>query len=203
MPLDLSIWDDIRHAFEHSDETVEVIARRFAVTAGQISYRAKARGWTPRPSGAEALAIANAKRRAGLTRPSYAEPLAAPEQKAKRVSGSLTHRQAIITRLYEVIDAKLLDIERRIKSDRTLESSEAEREAREIGTLIKNFEKLTELSDAHDIRTARDSATDTSTDNSERLRQDLIQRLERIRAANRDRSAPRQDESERPRNAEP
>ncbi len=211
MPQDPPIWDDIRHAFEHSYETVDVISRRFSVTVNQIKYRARARGWTSRPSGREALTIASFKRRLGLKRPSYAEPLTAPEQKSKCVAGlsaskagTLTHRRAIIVRFYDVIDAKLADIERRIASDRSLDASAAEREAREIATLIKNFEKLTELSDAHDARSAkRSSATDTGADDSERLRQDLIQRLERIRAANRDRPVARKDDTEIPRSPEP
>lgn len=211
MPQDPPIWDDIRHAFEHSYETVDVISRRFSVTVHQIKYRAKVRGWTPRPSGREALTIASIKRRLGLKRPSYAEPLAAPEQKSKCIArqaapkaGTLTHRRAIIVRFYDVIDAKLADIERRIASDRSLDAGAAEREAREIATLIKNFEKLTELSDAHDARFAkRSSANDSSADDSERLRQDLIQRLERIRAANRDRPTARKDDTEIPRGPEP
>jgi hypothetical protein len=213
MPLDHPnrphTWDDIRHAFEHSDETVAVIARRFDVTAQQVRYRARKLKWTPRPSGAAALAIANAKRSAGLTRPSYAVPLAAPEHKAKhdcgtrRDSGSLTHCQAIITRLYDVIDAKLAEIERRIASDRTIDSAEAERESREIGTLIKNFEKLTELSDAHDVRTTRRADGGGAAHDAEQLRQDLVRRLERIRAANRDRPVAGKDEPEGPRSPEP
>jgi hypothetical protein len=179
MPSDPPIWDDIRHAFEHSDETVWIIARRYCVSPAQISYRAKKDQWTPRPSGAEALKIASIKRRFGLTRPSYAEPLAAPEHKAARSRGSLSHRKALIRRLYDIIDAKIAEMDRRIKSDRTLDLADAERETRDIGNQIKNFEKLTEIADAAE-KSAQPTAADSTPDDTERLCEEIVQRFERL-----------------------
>ena len=214
MPTDPPIWADVRHAFEHSPETVVVIARRYGVTPGQIRYRAHARGWTPRPAGAEALRIANFKRSLGIKPPSVIEPLPPSpipernslEHKAAGGPGSRTHRRALIARFYDVIDMKLAEVEHRLRSGKTLGQPEAERETREIGSLIKNFEQLTELSHAHTASAIRRSpATDLTADDTERLREDLIQRLERIRAANRGRTAPEgvEQNADRDRSAEP
>lgn len=210
MPTDPPIWADVRHAFEHSPETVAVIARRYGVTRCQIIYRARARGWTPRPSGADSLRIATFKRALGLKPPSVIEPLppspipersqfkqAGLEHKAAGGFGSRSHRAALIKRFYEIVDLKLAEVERRLKSDATLTQPEAERETREIGNLIKNFEKLTELTDAHAASsTRRTAAADIGTDDAERLRQDLVQRLERIRLARRHRPTDHGDEND-------
>ena len=175
MPTDPPVWADVRHAFEHSPETVAVIARRYGVTRCQITYRAKARRWTHRPSGAESLRIANFKRSLGLKPPSVIEPLppspiperSALEHKAVSGFGSRTHRNALIKRFYEVVDLKLAEVERRLKSDATLTQPEVERETREIGNLIKNFEKLTELTDAHAASSIRRTASaDIGTDDA-------------------------------------
>ena len=197
MPTDPPIWADVRHAFEHSPETVLVIARRYRVTPGQIRYRA--RGWTPRPSGAESLRIANLKRSIGIKPPSLIEPLppspiperSSLEQKAVAGPGTRTHRGALIKRFYAIVDLKIAEVERRLKSDKSLEQPEAERETREIGALIKNFVQLTEISDAHAAASpSRASAADLAADDTQRLRHDLVQRLERIRLTNRNRARP-------------
>ena len=154
MPTDPPIWADVRHAFEHSPETVAVIARRYGVTRCQIIYRARARGWTPRPSGADSLRIATFKRALGLKPPSVIEPLppspipersqfkqAGLEHKAAGGFGSRSHRAALIKRFYEIVDLKLAEIERRLKSDATLTQPEAERETREIGNPHQELRK--------------------------------------------------------------
>lgn len=211
--IDAPNWAEIRHAFEHSLETVEVIARRYRVTSSQIAYRARARRWIARPSGAEALAIARLKRSAGMRRPSHAEPLGPPEYKgrhsgnsgAKRGggAGSLPHRRVMIVRIYEVIETKLREIEGRLAGKRNLDTAAAERETREIGTLIKNFEKLTELSDAHAASAARHAAPAAAAHDAERLREDLVRRLERIRSDRRDRPPARQPDGARAGGVEP
>lgn len=114
---------------------------------------------------------------------------------AANTGGTQPHRRAIIARLYRVIDARLVEIEQRFMQLQRPTAAEAEREGRDLATLIKNFEKLMELSadlarpaDAAGLgRPARMPGTDaalaaqTLSDEAERFRRELADRLDRLR----------------------
>ena len=67
MVPDDAVWEDIKHAYETSPETVLEIATRFNIARRNISARATSHNWIKRPRGADSLLIANAKRVAGIT----------------------------------------------------------------------------------------------------------------------------------------
>lgn len=206
---DPAVWEDIRVAYETTSETVEEIAARFGLHRSTIGRHASANGWNLRPSGTAALLVANAKRVAGITSAPAPAPATtrkrktATKSKAKRTldiasptrprpaAGSDTHQLAIIKRLYDVTDAKLGAIEDRIASGAKPNRTDADSEAREIAGILKTIEKLKELSDAF-ARTsaeqgnakpgsARADATAALVNDTERLRQDLAERFERLK----------------------
>ncbi len=181
-------WEPIRTAYETSAETVETIAEQFAITRDQIRRQAKLADWTRRPAGTESLLIANAKRAAGLY--DEAPNLATKAARPRRGGGTETHRKAIIARLYDVTDAKLAVIETRIAAGTKLVRADADRETRDIASILKTMEKLLEFS--HGLAraaaqsgepkpgTAAGLAASHLADDAERLRQDLAQRFQRL-----------------------
>jgi hypothetical protein len=198
-------WEDIRRAYESSHETVAVIAAHFGVAAREVSRRAnlKDSGWLLRPRGTAALVMARARSATQRLEESMAlgsdgaslgpvsrlelatddnDPTAPALKSATAQSGGATHRRALIRRLYNVLDAKLGEVEARIIARKKLSGADTEREARQLANLIKTFEKLTELSDAPIRSNKPTSATpDATEDDAERLRQDITQRFERLR----------------------
>lgn len=207
MMPDAAVWEDIRVAYETTSETKKEIAARFGVSESAIYRYAKEHDWTLRPSGTAALLVAGAKRAAGIT--SVLEPSATPtrkrtkttsarrksakpldiasQTKPRRGAGTTTHQIAIIKRLYDVTDAKLSIIESRIASKTPLKPADAERESREIASILKTIEKLKELLDAFARTSAKsgepkpgDTASAFAGD-AERLRQDLAERFARLK----------------------
>lgn len=218
MPDDI-VWEDIRVAYETTSETKKEIAQRFGISDRAIYPYAKKHGWTLRPSGADALLIAGAKRAAGITATSPGDIAAPPKASARKKAtvkakaktldiasptkprkeaGTDTHQLAIVKRLYDVTDAKLAVIEHRIASGKKIIRTDADREAREIAAILKTIEKLKELSDAF-ARTAAASggakpgtacaATAALIGDAERLRQDLAERFERLKVGGGDTKA--------------
>lgn len=207
MMPDAAVWEDIRVAYETTSETVVEIAARHGIHRSTILKHAKANAWTLRPSGTAGLLIIGAKRAAGITSsaamltelrsrsktsrtrgkatapPSPALPRRSRSKKS--TGGSETHQRAIIERIYDVTDAKLAAIESRIMSATVLKPADAERESREIASILKTIEKLKELSDAFarpsDGRSAGKPADAALANDAERLRQDLADRFARLK----------------------
>lgn len=88
-------------------------------------------------------------------------------------------------------DAKLSAIENRIASAAPLKAADAERESREIASILKTIEKLKELLDAFARTNAKSgepkpgtaaaNAAASLADDAERLRQDLAERFARLK----------------------
>lgn len=217
MPIDTSALGDIRHAYESSTDTVKAIARRFGVSDKDISAAARTHGWTPRPRGADALRLHQARRMIkaatddGIIAPeptapqnngtadtdasSQAVPGPSLTTKARRIKagGSEGHRRLIISRLYDVIDARLAHMEARVAAAKKPTAAESERESRDLTNLIKTLEKLMELSDvlakpaagaADTGRAGADAALAARTlaDEAEQFRREIAERLDRLRA---------------------
>lgn len=224
MPIPTSSLADIRLAYESSTDTVKVIARRFRVTDKDIAAAARTHGWTPRPRGAEALRLHQARRMieaaaeagvialeadgaapaadeaqpldpapsAATARPVAGAPLTTKARRIK-AGGSEGHRRLIISRLYDVIDARLTQMEARVASAKKPTAAESERESRDLANLIKTFEKLMELSAV--LAKPAPGAADTSragadaalaaralADEAEQFRREIAERLDRLRA---------------------
>lgn len=91
-------------------------------------------------------------------------------------------RASVANRLYRAIDTKLNRLEARMHSGETLSPADSERETRELGTMVRSFEKLTELaaeSDAPRGQAAERRQLITAED-AERMRREIAERLERL-----------------------
>ncbi len=166
-------WDAIKHAVIHGDWSIRRIAEERGVGETTIRSRMLREGWVrlvgtkPLPSGLRAGAP-------GVPRKKRAKP--------KRL-----RRRQMVQRLLQVLDAKLREIEERMAITDTETASpqsaaDAERDARSLNALARLYAKLVELDDAArqgGQGRKQESAKETSQD-ADRLRQDLALRLERL-----------------------
>lgn len=92
-------------------------------------------------------------------------------------------RAELIRRLYAAIDRNLQALELRMTDDATPTAADGERDARALGTAIRNLEKVTELESGteRNTDTARERAAPLSGDEADRLRLELAERILRLR----------------------
>lgn len=159
-------WAEIRRAYEAGLETVTALATRCAVSEDRIYRRARKEGWTRRSS-----------------RQSKGKLAASVRSKPQRRGAHGTNRAAMIERLYRAIDDNLKRLEARMGSGREISAAESERETRELGAMIRSFEKVTAF--ATDIENRRKPAAPEriSTADAERMREEIAKRLERLNEA--------------------
>lgn len=160
-------WAEIRRAYEAGPEAVTRLAERFSVPAGRIYRRAKKERWRrtealPPSDPGSARAQSRKLREAGCSRP--------------------VNKQKMIARLYKAIDENLKRLEARMGSERDVSAADSERETRELGVMIRSFEKVTEF--ATEIENRRQSAAPegVSAADAERMRTEIAERLERLHA---------------------
>lgn len=176
MDVDDAAWAEARRLYATGTLSQAAIAAMLGLSAGRIRRRAKREGWVRQdPAG---------RRRQAKARPTG--PVAA----TRRAEGKVTRaarcpRAVVVERLYLAIDAKLKRLEARMRSGKALSAADSERETRELGTMVRSFEKVTEL--AADIdRSQQSPATGragvTAAD-AERMRREIAERLERLDAA--------------------
>lgn len=88
------------------------------------------------------------------------------------------------------MDAKLKRLEARMDSHEELTAAESERETRELGSMIRSFEKVTALAASLEERDKpKKHKPAVAAGDAERMREEIAQRLERLCA---DRETPRQ-----------
>lgn len=131
----------------------------------------------------------------------------APASPAKKtVLTSIAHRRALVKRLYAAIDTKLSLLERRFASEmasldagktKAISAADNERDTRTIGTLIKTLEQVTEYDHGHESgkripggtaakilhgAAAKSAAAASASlaDETDRLRRELGDRLQRL-----------------------
>ncbi|MCV0370815.1 hypothetical protein [Filomicrobium sp.] len=168
MPIADANWAEIRRAYEAGLETVAALATRCAVSADRIYRRARKEGWTRRSS--RRVKQAKGKRAAGKV--CGAKPRGRDDRKISHV--------AMIQRLYRAIDENLKRLEARMGSGREVSAAESARETRELGVMIRSFEKVTAF--ATDIERSRKPAAPEriSSADAERMREEIAKRLERL-----------------------
>lgn len=179
-------WAEIRRAYEAGPDAVARLSERFSVSASRIYRRAKKDGWRRQSSPGPAPPIAKRiPRNKEAVRPS-AELLDQPvDPAASSPDGGgrrPVNRQAMIARLYQAIDENLKRLEARMGSGREISAADSERETRELGVMIRSFEKVTEF--ATEIENRRQSAAPerVSATDAERMRAEIAERLERLHA---------------------
>jgi hypothetical protein len=177
MPVDETTWAEIRRAYEAEPEPVTVIARRFPVSVSSIYRRAKQEGWQ-RPQSVVAKAPAIRQGRVGDDGP--------VKDRRQKTSVSRALRRVserdVIARLYRAIDDKLKQWEARMGSGKELSAAESERETRELGVMIRSFEKVTEFATEIENRRKTAAPEPISAADAERMRAEIAERLERLNA---------------------
>lgn len=165
-------WAEIRRAYEGGPEAVARLAERFSIPAGRIYRRAKKEGWRRRE-----LEVPNAEpsRKAGAARQQPDKPTPSGQDRP-------VNKQAMIARLYKAIDENLKRLEARMGSDREISVADSERETRELGVMIRSFEKVTEFATEIENRRQPAGREPVSTADAERMRAEIAERLERLNA---------------------
>lgn len=167
MPVAETNWAEIRRAYEAGPEAVTRLSERFSVPAGRIYRRAKKERWR-RP-----------------VQPPLSDPGAAGAPSRGHPGEGYNrsvNKQMMIARLYKAIDENLKRLEARMGSDRDVSAADSERETRELGVMIRSFEKVTEF--ATEIENRRQSAAPERVNaaDAERMRAEIAERLERLHA---------------------
>lgn len=176
MAQEKAAWAEIRCVYEACDASVAAIAARFGISEGAIYRRARRDGWPPRKklkrgrrdgrSGGEAEKAAPRQRRRARKQAPTADPATDAE---------------LIARLYNAMDAKLKRLEARMETNEEVSASESERETRELGSMIRSFEKVTAFAAAIKGRVDKGRKKPAvAAGDAERMREEIAQRLERV-----------------------
>jgi hypothetical protein len=183
MAVDEAAWAEAFRLYSAGDLTLAAIADAIGVSVDRLRRRAKAEGWTRgRPESAERRAKVPARAaERGAPGRRIAKPPADGGADGLPEGGNV--RAAVVNRLYRAIDTKLKRLESRMQSGKTLTAADSERETRELGTMVRSFEKVTEL--AADLDRSRQPAGtgrrgDLSAADAERMRREIAERLERL-----------------------
>jgi len=188
-------WAEIRRAYLDCSETIAQIAERTGVSVRNIQRRVKAEDW-PRRSQRRSVAQGAGKRtgdrevsrkadgRDGVGRGGVQLRAALngtePGRTARQASAKPMH---VIKRLYRALDLKLTKLEQRMQASDELTAADSEREARELSSMIRSFEKVTEV--AAEIDKSRKQAgrrgRTVRAEDAERMRSEIAERIERLR----------------------
>ena len=151
-------WRLIESAYVTSTETLESIATRFGIAPATISNRRSKFGWPPR--------------RAGAIR-KEAEPTAV----------GLSDKAATIARFYRLINLKLEHLEEDMARSNERTPADHDRETRALGTLIRNYEKVSGLEQGSNDDDKQSASGPERQAEAEAWRRELAERLVRIRRA--------------------
>lgn len=103
---------------------------------------------------------------------------------ASRIAARPARKADLSRRLLTALDQKMTEFETRIADGATPTAADSERDARTLNTLVRLFEKLRGFGEKSQSRArASDSAAPAGKDahDADRLRNELAQRLERLR----------------------
>jgi hypothetical protein len=198
--VDLRI-ERVRVLYVESDVPMREIATRTGVHLSTIKTWVKRYAWPargPRPFGRHPVAPKPAPGPASsspapgqLSPPSPAAPPvtrapARPRRKPASVEALVDRLKSIITHQIELMESRMSE------DDQTSSSENPERDARALGNLVRSVEKLKELEPDHskrDAGTVRNSRYPLSPGEEEKLRDEIVERLLRLRERLRNSSA--------------
>ncbi len=168
MAGDDALWAEVRRLYVETDEPIEVFVRRLGIASRTVLARARLEAW-PRRSERRGKKV-------GLQGPVAPVPPGHPTRAA---------RDALIRRFYGAISAKLSEWETRVSSGEPMTPEERDRLMKELNGMIQGFEKVADVAagaEKKDDRAERRprglSAADT-----QRMREEIAGRLERLHAA--------------------
>jgi hypothetical protein len=185
-------WAAIRRRYEETQDSITVICVDAGIAKSRFETVRKREQWrrrNPRPfppprqsAAPEAAAIEVETEHI----PPAETPTSAPSI-APRLLATPVARRRLLERLVAAISMKLEQLERRMTNDLAAgEDSTAtdhEREARAIGALIDNLDKITEIETGFGKSAGKPGSTVPATDladEAERCRRELAERLHRI-----------------------
>lgn len=183
-PVDPRI-ERARALYVDSDVSFEDIARRLGVSKGTLTVWINNHGWPKR--GRHFGRPARPANAAPLSPPATAAGPDRPHAKAPRRGSKRRKRpttQTLVDRLYSIITHNLETMESRMSDDEPTANDNPERDARAIGNLVRSVEKLKELEPEHSKRDARTVGTSRyplSPGEEEKLRDEIVDRLLRLR----------------------
>jgi transposase len=176
MSREKATWAEVRRGYESGEGSVAAIAARFGISAGSIYRRVRREGWARRAKRTRKKQNEGGEREAGRT--------GTPKSSRRTRAKGATRRAAsveLIERLYNAMDAKLKRLEARIAMHEDISAAESERETRELGSMIRSFEKVTAFEAAIEGRDRKGQRKPVIAPcDAERMREEIAQRLERI-----------------------
>ena len=187
MAVEDAAWAEARRLYGEGMSSLAEIADATGISVGRIRRRAMAEGWV-RAARAQtgSRGSRSGRREGGMPRPSGRAGdarLGAATHGAAREAGSASAARAVVVqRLYRAIDTKLKRLEARMRSGKSLSAADSERETRELGTMVRSFEKVTELAAEIDRSKSKTDASrsDVSAADAERMRREIAERIERL-----------------------
>jgi hypothetical protein len=170
-PID---WEKIKHDFIYGDWSLVRIAELRGSSESTISRRAKREGWV-RLVGTKCLRSGPKPNPPGTPKPK-------PKTAAQR------RRIDMVQRLFEVLDAKMREIEERMVQANSAganapSAADAERDTRALNAIARLYAKLVELDEAarkDEAKQGSDTPPTTRSDDADQLRRDLALRLQRL-----------------------
>ncbi len=177
MSVDDTTWSEIRRCYEAGTESAAAIARRFSISAERIYRRARREGWA-RKGSASGPAPRKPESAPGKARKTSRTRADKPTAEPERPGG----KAPMVDRLYRAIDVKLTRLEARMRAHQETSAADSEREARELASMIRSFEQVSELKANIAERGARhgEKASTVSPADAERMRTEIAERLERL-----------------------
>jgi hypothetical protein len=183
-------WASIRRRYEETQDRIQDICADAGLDRGRFETRRKRERWrrqNPRPfPPLRARAVVSPGDPPSTLPPEPPEPSQAPRI-ASRLLATPAARRRLLDRLVAAIDMKLEQLERRMTTDLAVgedaTATDHEREARAIGALIDNLEKITEIETGIGNASAKSGSATTATDladEADRCRRELAERLHRI-----------------------
>lgn len=163
-------WAAIADAYARGPLTVAQICTKFGISRTALYRQARQLGWPRRRK--------TLRERAGSAH--------AVVRTEKRRKSALGGRDQIIGRLYEALERKMTELETRIEEGRR-SAAECERDARTLNTLVRLFERLSDMEDKSRSKTdaPTQASGETIDQDAVRLRKELARRLDRLRSEGR------------------
>lgn len=149
-------WAAIEAAFVANGESVSAIGRRFGVSPSQIYRKARAGGWL---RGRAGHGSGDPSSGGHVTAVSALAPAVEEDDNQSAHAPDRHSRTAIAVRMRRMVETQLLRLEERMADGDDATSTDQERDARALGGLIRNLEKLMDL-DKQTSRREADFETD-------------------------------------------
>lgn len=195
-------WAAIRRRYEETQDRIQDICAEAGLDRSRFETRRRKEKWrrrNPRPfppsrsaarkPAAEVPAAGDGLLLTGSSGATDASPsVPGTARIAPRLFATRASRRRLLDRLVAAIDMKLEQLERRMTNDlaagEDATATDHEREARAIGALIDNLEKITEIETGLGNATGKSgssaNATSDLADEADRCRRELAERLHRI-----------------------